>query len=83
MPTLAVSITELDSPIQKSTQGILASEPRLGLDCRVYLGGDQVFRISQVKGWIGPVNGGYLIVFNGEGQRFKVEVIASSKDFLP
>jgi hypothetical protein len=83
MATLAVSITEIDEPDHGSIQGILVSVPRLGVDCRVYVGGDQVFRIPQVKGWIGPVNGGHLILFNNEGKRFKVEAIASSKDFLP
>jgi len=82
MSTLAVSVTDIDGPKHTTVQGILTAMPKLGSDCRIYLGGNQEFRIVGVKGWIGPSDGKYLIIFDREGYRFKVEQFASSKDFL-
>lgn len=83
MPTLAVEVTAIgDGPYPKRFQGILPAKPVLGRDCIVYLGGDQYFSIACVKGWIGPTDGDYLILFDDRNARFRVEVIATSQDFL-
>lgn len=82
MPTVAVKVTELTGHDQDTKQGILTILPQVGQNCLIYLGGSQYLRIHQVKGWIGPAEGDYIILFDGEGKTFRVEVFASSNQFL-
>lgn len=82
MPALAVEVTAVGGPHPRM-QGILTANPEVGSDCVVYLGGETFFRIAEVRGWLGPTDGDYLILFDKSNARFRVQVIASSKDFLP
>lgn len=81
MPTLAVRVTEIGSP-KSIVQGILTMSPQVGKNCLIYLGGEQYLKICKIKGWLGLANGNYIILFDGEDKRFRIEAFASSKDFL-
>lgn len=82
MPTYAVKLTDLNSRRRETKQGILVTNPQVGSNCLIYLGGSLYLRIFNVKGWIGPAEGNYIILFDAEGKRFRIEVTASSDEFL-
>ena len=82
MPSLAVQITELGSSHPKVYQGVLTKQPQVGEHCTVYLGSKRFLRIARIKGWIGSLGGGRVILFDKNGNRFRVEVTATSDEFL-
>lgn len=79
MSSVAVQLTQ---PNGNAVNGILMADPKIGYDCKVYLGADSIYCISRVKGWLGQVGGGYFILFDKFGSRFKMSVIARSGDFI-
>lgn len=68
--------------IGDSFSGIISVDLQVGKDCRIYIGGDKTFVLYKVKGWIGPHNGVYKVVFDGHGKRYRMELIAKSSDFV-
>jgi hypothetical protein len=79
MSSVAIQLTQ---PNGDAVNGILMEDPKVGSDCRVYLGADRIYCISRVKGWLGQIGGGYFILFDKHGSRFKMAIIARSGDFL-
>jgi len=82
MPTFAVKVTNLNDARREVKQGILVTNPQVGKNCLIYLGAQKYLTIYQVKGWIGPANRNYIILFDSQNKRFHIEAFASSDQFL-
>jgi hypothetical protein len=79
MSSIAV---ELTCPNETSITGILMSDPKVGQTCCISTGGGNIFRISKIKGWLGPAGGDYTIIFDCNGNKFHIKVIGRSSDFV-
>lgn len=82
MSTLAVEVSAVGNPHSRKLQGILSATPQVGNDCVIYLGGENFFCIAGIKGWLIPTGGDYIILFDNRNARYRVQVLASSRDFL-
>jgi hypothetical protein len=80
MSSVAVALTQ---PNGTTVSGILVSDPQIGKTCSIYLGGDTNFYyISKVKGWMSLCGSQRVCIFDCNGKRFYLQVIATSEDFL-
>jgi hypothetical protein len=80
VPSIAVQLITSEG---KSIRGILMADPKVGYDCRVYTGDQNVYSIPKIRGWIKLVESDYVILFDVHGERVRIEVIGRSEDFLP
>jgi hypothetical protein len=79
MSSVAVSLTQPDGEL---VSGILLADPKVGQDCRIYLGGERIHYIRKVRGWIGPAHKEYVILFDCHGNRYRLKLLATSDQFL-
>jgi hypothetical protein len=79
MSSVAVEVRHPNGVLVK---GILTASFRKGWNCDLYLGNDKHFRIPQVKGWLTEVGSDRVLIFDINNQRYQLEVIARSTDFL-
>jgi hypothetical protein len=78
MSSVAVQLVGTDGDV---VSGILIAEPKVGEDCRLDIGAS-IFRIKRVRGWIGLCGSNQMTIWDGQGNRFHMSLLASSKDFF-
>ena len=78
MSSVAVSLVRSDG---ESVSGILVADPKVGQDLRIFVGANDFFYIPKVRGWIKLCGATNCILFDKDGKRYRLSVIASSEDF--